>query len=116
MAIWPVTLPQRLLASDFEEIPPDLTIRTQMDSGAPKVRRRWSAAPRLFSCRLLLTGAQTETLDAFYYTTLVGGFDAFDWLHPRTLAAGSFKLVGPPRYSAAGAGMFFVTLQLELQL
>ena len=116
MAVWPVTLPQRVLASGYEEISPDLTIRTQMDSGAPKVRRRWSAAPRLFTCRMVFTSAQAETFDAFYYTTLVGGVDAFDWVHPRTEAAGSFKLVGPPSYAAAGAGMFIATFQLELQL
>jgi len=116
MAVWPVTLPQRVQAAAFEEIPADLTIRTQMDSGPAKVRRRWSAKPRLFSFRLLFTGTQTETLDAFYYTTLDAGVDAFDWVHPRTLTAGSFKLVTPPRYSAAGAGMFFATFQLELQL
>lgn len=116
MAAWPPSLPQRVRADGFEEAPPNLTVRTPMDSGAPKVRRRFSAAPRQFSCSLVLTAAQTDTLDQFYYSTLVGGVEAFDWVHPRTLAAGSFTLIGPPAYSAAGGGMFVARFTLQLEL
>ncbi len=45
MATWPATLPAPALSS-LRETPPDNLIRTQMDKGPAKVRRRTTANVR----------------------------------------------------------------------
>ena len=40
---WPATLPQEILAEGYEEGLPDVLVRTKMDAGPDKVRRRATA-------------------------------------------------------------------------
>jgi len=101
---WPGTLPQTPTTGGYEEAPPDLTIRTEMDAGQAKRRRRFTAGPREFSVSFVLTKAQVATLDTFYVTTLKGGSLSFDWFHPRTGAAGEFAFVGRPNYRESDGG------------
>lgn len=111
---WPGTLPQAPDWSGYQETSPNVAIRTQMDAGPPKLRRRFTAGIRPFSMQFLLTQAQVATLDTFYQTTLTGGTEAFDWTHPRTGAAASFRFVSPPQYSALGPNVYRATCQMEV--
>ena len=115
MAAWPAALPQLSLLEGALEAPQDATIRSEMDVGPAKRRRRYTWSPRRFSVPLILTVAQVATLETFYVTTLGGGVDAFDWLHPRTAAAVSFAFVGRYQLLPIGAGYYQVMLELELQ-
>lgn len=98
---WPSTLPQPE-QSGYGEQAPNSTIRTEMDAGPVKMRRRYTAAPRLFSLTYHLTAAEVATLDAFYVTTSRSGSLEFNWVNPRTLAACTARFVDAPRYSAVG--------------
>ena len=74
MSDWPAApFPQVPLVEGYDEAAPSTTVRTKMDAGPPKVRRRYTAGVRNFGIMLDLTLAQVETLDAFYVTTLHGG-------------------------------------------
>lgn len=116
MAAWPSSLPQLSLLAGAAETVQDATIRSEMDVGPAKRRRRYTAAVRRFSVPLILTVAQVATLETFYETTLSGGVDAFDWVHPRTLAAVSLAFVARYQLQPIGAGYYQVVLELELQL
>ena len=59
MTVWPSSLPAPLL-STFKETPPDNVIRTSMDVGVAKVRKRTSANVRPISFSLMLTPAQVD--------------------------------------------------------
>ncbi len=50
--VWPPSLPQRPLAQGFSEQAPDTLIRTQMEAGPPKVRRRFTAGIRTMDLQL----------------------------------------------------------------
>ena len=114
-AVWPVSLPQRPLAQGLQERVPDTLIRTSMEAGPPKVRRRYTAGIRLFEMQLRLAASQVDTLDAFFEETLAGGSLPFDWEHPRTGAAVAFRFVEPPAYSPAAGGQLWTgTLRLEV--
>ena len=95
---WPSTLPAPLTTGYTEEAPSG-TIRTQMDAGPAKLRRRYTAAPRPFSLSYRMTLAQVATLDTFYVTTARAGTLRFNWTNPRTGAACEARFLSPPQYT-----------------
>lgn len=114
-ATWPAALPPLVAVDGYGEQPPDTALRTRMDAGPAKVRRRFTAGPRPLSVRLDLDATQVEALDAFYVTTLEGGALAFDWMHPRTQAATALRFVRPPAYRPLSSdAAWSAALQLEI--
>lgn len=73
MAVWPGTLPHSPLADSFSYEPAPQSISTQMDSGPPKRRRRYSVAYGKFGMSFILTGTQRAAFETFYGTDLAGG-------------------------------------------
>jgi hypothetical protein len=112
-AAWPSTLPQQMDQEGYSETPPKLGIRTTMDSGPAKTRKRFSSGVRPISGSMPLTAAETEILDDFYLNTLQGGTLTFTWVHPRTGAAATFRFTKEPSYSSYGAS-FKTSLDLEI--
>lgn len=90
---WPVTLPQAVLMGFDEDI--DLyVVRSKMDTGPDKVRRRATKIRRQWPVKLILTCAQVDTLDNFLLTSCEGGVLPFDWKNPRTGASTELRFVG----------------------
>ena len=115
MADWPATLPAFVSKDSLDEAFPDMTIRTGMDVGPPKMRRRTTAAVRPIACSQVLTAAQVADLDAFYSSTLAGGSLAFTWVHPRTRAAATLRFTAPPRVSSRpNSNRYVAAYQLEV--
>ncbi len=112
---WPATLPDTLSLEGLSDRLPSGAIRTQMDGGPVKQRRRFTAAVEPITGSLVLTAAQTEILDAFWLTTTKMGTLSFNWTHPRKLTAVEMRFVAtsPPQYTPAG-GLYSVTLELEV--
>lgn len=113
---WPKSLgcPQNSGYSEATES--SSVIKTQMQSGPQKVRRRVSYSPRTISFSLILYGAGTQTLDNFYWQTLneVGSFYWPDYrkpLYEDNVAV--YRFVSPPSYDSIGSGLWSATLQLE---
>ncbi len=98
MVAWPAGLPQSPLIAGFEEEVPDIALRTEMDSGPDKLRRRFTASVRPMKYPLILTKAEVATLDTFYVATLQAGTLSFTHTHPRTAAAISIRFTKPPKY------------------
>lgn len=67
MATWPSTLPIPLL-NGYELETADPTARTDMDSGAARVRRRNTGAPDGITLNLLLTDSEMVIFRAFWDT------------------------------------------------
>jgi len=81
---WPPDLPVQPLTSAYDEQPPRVLVRTPMESGPAKVRRKLSNNIRLVPLELRMTETQMETFDEFFMETLLGGALRFTWTHPRT--------------------------------
>jgi hypothetical protein len=73
MPAWPGTLPQLFQRPGFKESEADNLLRTPMDKGPPKVRRRGSDAPRPHAGSMLIDGTQYSAFRTFYKTTLAEG-------------------------------------------
>jgi hypothetical protein len=113
MSTWPATLPPPVLNS-LRETPPMNTIRSTVDKGPAKVRRRTTANVRNISFTLLLSPALVETLDIFYVTTTFSGADEFDYTHPRTGVACKARFVSQPEYSEREGVLYTVPIALEI--
>lgn len=94
--VWPPGLPDDVLVEGYKEGLPKVTVRTQMDAGPPKVRRRQTAAVATLSFSLDLTREQVALLTEFHGTTLRGGSLSFEWRHPRTRAVCQMRFIDPP--------------------
>lgn len=94
-------------------------IRTQMDAGPDKVRRRYSAVPTRFQTRMTVDGDQKDTLETFFHDTLGEGALAFDRTDPRTDATEEFRFLDTPDFelrlggNTPAARSWIVTLTLE---
>ncbi|MGE0256925.1 MAG: hypothetical protein AB7N54_20245 [Alphaproteobacteria bacterium] len=114
-AEWPGELPDDVLVEGYREAFPDLLVRTEMDAGPAKVRRRFTAAVRPLSVRLDLDREQVDDLDEFFSDDLEHGALPFDWTHPRTGDAVTFRFTRPPEIRPDGDGtVWLAELQLEI--
>lgn len=114
MVAWPASLPQSPLLRGFLETAPDGILRTSMDTGPAKTRRRFTAAVRPFKYPLLLTTDQVETLDVFFEDTLASGALSFTHVHPRTTVASTFRITNKPQYTPVSGSKWTTSLDLEL--
>lgn len=114
MPAWPPTLPTHQEIEGYEETPPELALRSPMDAGPQKLRRRYSTGPTAWRGTLLLSQAQVETLLAFWRDTLAGGSLSFDWQHPRTEAAAIMRFVTAPAPRHQAEGAWRVALEMEI--
>jgi hypothetical protein len=77
MPAYPATLPQYPVDGGFNDERQQAFIKSQMDSGAPKKRKVFTAAIRNWQWTTILNGTQRATFDTFYITTINEGTDSF---------------------------------------
>jgi hypothetical protein len=110
---WPGTLQQLLSEANFGEETGETVLRTDMDVGPRKFRRRFTHSIDVFSASIYLTVSQYTIFKNFYNTTLNGGSIPFTFNHPITQDATDFRFSGTPKYTSLGGGQFMVAFQWE---
>ena len=113
MPTFPASLPVPAI-NTLQESPPVNAMRSQMDKGPDKVRRRTTANVRPLSFNLMLTSAEVATLDTFFVTTTFSGTDKFDYIHPRTGDTVEARFTEPPIYGEQEGVLFNTGLSLEI--
>lgn len=117
MATYPATLPNWKLPLSYKA--DSGIIRTQMDAGPDKIRRRYSAVPTRFQTEMSVDGDQKDTLETFFHDTLSEGALAFDRTDPTTDVTESFRFLDTPEFrvihgaSTPAERRYMVTLRLE---
>src|SRR5262245_36088936 len=115
-AVWPASLSQSARVIGFELALPATSIQTPMDAGPPKTRRRFTAAPILWTTELVFDRYQASVFTGFFVDTLQGGSLPFDWKHPQTgiFCSMLFRDPGqaPPKFTALDAGIYACVLNL----
>jgi hypothetical protein len=114
MTAWPGILPSAPLAQHFREDAASALLRTEMDQGPAKLRRRTTAGVAVLEVAYLLSRAQVAALDAFYAGALSGGMLAFSYTHPRTGATVQCRFRAPPVYAATNGDYFHAVFALEV--
>lgn len=114
-AQWPASLPQRVEQQDFTARPRPNVIRTDMEVGPVKTRRRATRSVEEMTVSVALDREQYDTFTAFWTDTIKDGSLPFDWQDPRTGEAATFLPMDEYRESADGPYMR-VQLALEKQI
>lgn len=98
---WPVALPS--CAESWQEIDVPVTVRTQMDVGPPKVRRRFTRTMRGVQVRFTMDHAQAMALRDFFELDLQGGVLEHTFRHPFSGDVESFRFTEAPTIASEGA-------------
>jgi hypothetical protein len=109
---WPAELPDGFLEEGLSLEPQDNVIRTAMDAGPKKARRRYTARTVQFTGKQLFDRNEFALFETFYHTVLADGVLRFNFTDPVTGEAAEFRFV--KKYTAtANEGYLEVTLPLE---
>lgn len=92
----------------------DQVLKTQVDAGQPKRRRRYTSTAKPISVILLMTTAEYATLKTFRYTTCSDCLP-FTKTDPETGADATYVFDGPFKEQVMGGGTWQVTVGLERQ-
>lgn len=115
MADWPVTLPQNPYAVDGARYQrPFNAVRSEMDAGPAKQRRRYTAVPSAITFTLHLSKAQWAILETFYSVTLKT-VEAFNWIDFRTGNAASYRFVAAPAETYLGGDGDYWSVDIQLE-
>jgi len=76
---WPEDVPTKILRGTFQLIPPERTITSQTDSGKPRSRKVFTAAPYQYAGSISMTSAELAAFLTF--RDLIGG-SLFNWVDP----------------------------------
>lgn len=87
---WPVTLPQ-VVQQSFSESVNIGVLRTPVDAGAPKIRRKYKL-PTMMNVSFLMTTDQVDELENFV-KNLIRGEARFEFPHPRTGQIAEVRIV-----------------------
>jgi hypothetical protein len=109
---WPAELPAALLLEGLSAKQESGVIRTQMDAGPKKARRRYTANTKTFTGKMLLTASQRTLLEQFYHAALADGVLRFNFADPFSLETREFRFTGDYTETALD-GLFEVSLSLE---
>lgn len=101
------------LIDTFQESPPQNTIRSEMDVGPAKVRRRTTANIRPIAFRMYLLPDDVAVMDDFFLNQTYSGSEVFDFIHPRTKESVQARFTEPPQYSNRSRG-YDVSVSLEI--
>lgn len=114
MATWPASVPFVIAAPNIIAGPINAVVRTQMDVGPAKARRRATAATYAFSGSTPpLTAAQRDAFLLFHDVDLALGTLSFSATDPVTLATKTYRIIGPYELTRVG-GSYRVSLDLEI--
>lgn len=114
MATWPTTLPQEFPEDGFNLVLADNVIRSSMDIGPAKIRRRTTSNVTKLTGTLILDTTQLTAFETFYITTISYGSVYFTWVHPLTNASCTMRFTEPPSYTPAGGSYTRVDMKLEI--
>jgi hypothetical protein len=98
---WPAELPACAQSWDEQDVP--VVVRTQMDIGPPKVRRRYTRTMRNARVGFTMTHAEAMRLRDFFELDTQGGVYEHQFVHPFRGELERFRFVEPPTIANLGA-------------
>lgn len=116
MATWP--LPTVKPTGAFNYAPVDQTVRTEMDVGTARVRRRTKARNDIFTTSWLMTDSQVSTFRNWFDDDIDGGVQWFTTSLPigsTTYTSVSARFKGPFTFDHVGGTYWKINGTLEIR-
>jgi hypothetical protein len=88
---WPSSLPQEQFFP-VTQTRKDARVRTEMEAGPPKMRRRTTATVEPVTLTLRFEGDEKKIFDDFYKNTIEEGTLRFEWTNPTTRNTVDFRV------------------------
>lgn len=113
---WPTeTIPYKFQRQGYNETSKPNKIRTSMEAGEDKVRRRYTSAINNLSGSIWMNLDQMNLFKSFYNIDLSGGVEAFNFPIPssETEETAITRIIGEPTYVNIGGRNWVVGLQME---
>ena len=110
---WPVSLPQVMRLDGLSGKKKSNVIRTTMDAGPAKARRRYSVTTKTFEGSVILNGTQRAILESWHDNTLGNGALRFTMKDPQTLKVCEFRFTDDYTEDQSGDGLWIINLPLE---
>lgn len=110
---WPGSLPQKIEANGFSKDIGANTIRSQMEVGLDKLRKRYTKQINKIVGTMQIDRTQYATLENFFLTTLNGGTLPFTFTDPVSNVTNTYRFLVPPNFKSIGGNYFSVQLNWE---
>ena len=110
---WPASLPTDILTDGFNQQAIPVVIRTKMEAGIDKIRRRYTSEIVNSSVSMVITFAQYTTLESFFNVTLQGGVLSFNFTDPADNTEYEYRFLEPPSYSTHNVYNYVASMQWE---
>lgn len=110
--MWPAELPQVLMLNGLSAEKQNNVIRTQMDAGPQKIRRRYTVATKDFSGQIIVSEQQRQILENWYDNDIASGSLRFFMKDPQTLILSQFRFLEKYKEDSIN-GLWKITLSLE---
>lgn len=110
---WPTSLADCFLLSGFSRQQMPMTIRSEVEVGLPKVRRRYTKPIVVINGSLVFTLDQVKTFNLFYNVTLKGGVESFIFNDPISQTDQEFRFIEPPIVTPVTDGDVKIQMHLE---
>lgn len=111
--LWPADLQQLLNQTDFQETFPDTVLRSDMNQGPAKLRRRFTKGVYGYTCSITLDFDDYATFRDFFNVDLNGGVNQFQFTDPMELVDAMFRFAGVPNITPLGGRKFTVRMAWE---
>jgi hypothetical protein len=117
-AVWPAELPEYPLVQGYTRKPQAARVRSAVDAGPAKVRRRFTAKVRNVTYLVTLTKAQLAIFWDFYDNTLAEGSLPFNWVDGVTGAPAVLRFADdePSEAPANGNEPGYLTISMPLEI
>lgn len=114
---YPSTLPQNMLVNGYGHTAADNVLRSKMDAGPDKTRRRFTSGPEPVRGQIFVTDAQLQIFRDWHKNDLLDGAIRFDWVDQDDgTTAVEYKFVSPPSWHQDEKlpGYWFINLDLRI--
>jgi len=114
--IYPPTLTQCFALGNFIQQAEPNVVRSDVEVGKAKLRRRFTRAVINVNGTIYLNQAELQTFDTFFTLTLASGSKSFNFIDPVSGTEREYRFVDPPVYEvlAGKIGAWTATLALEI--
>lgn len=89
--LWPIALPQVIRLDGLQGQLKSNVVRSSMDAGPQKVRRRYTVTSKFFEGTIIVNEEQRRILENFYVNTIASGTLRFRMKDPQTLKLKEFR-------------------------
>jgi hypothetical protein len=116
MSLWPTDLPELPDRENWSMMLPKNVVRTSMDAGPAKQRKRFTAGVHTITMAITVDGVQLAVFRSFWANDCGQGALPFTWVDPTDDSTQDFQFLAtePPQIVNIGGDWWRVSFRVEM--